>query len=164
MRTRKRLTANRILVVAGLGVLALVLSLVASPASAQTIDVPVNDVIVTGEPGTVQEIGGVDVASDLVGRTCDIVATVKNQSSVHLGNTLIVTSGDSTVSVDGIEDVADGTVSEAGSITLGSTITVSVELGQDGVSSLGSNLTVTCEALPEAPPAAPVVTTPTYTG
>jgi hypothetical protein len=152
------------LVVAGLGVLALLLGLVASPASADEIDVPIDDVIVSGDAGSVHEIGGTDVDADLVGRTCDIVAEVTNQSSVHTGNTLIVTTGDSTVTVEGIEDVADGVVTKAGSVTLGSTIKVSVELGDDGTSSLGSNLTVTCEALPEAPPAEPVVETPEYTG
>ena len=77
---------------------------------------------------------------------------------------LIVASGNSTVEIQGIEDVADFVTQQQGSLTLGETVVVSVELGNDGATSLGSSLSVTCEPLPPAPPPKPVVKEPTYTG
>ena len=144
------------LVAAGVGM--------ASPVSADTITVPVIEAYVSGEPGSTLEIGNAAIEADVQGRSCNVVAEVTNGGSVHPGNKLIVTSGDSRVEMDGIEDVADSVRTEGGSLTLGSTIEVSVMFGADGVSSLGSSLTLVCEALPAAPPAPPVPGEPTYTG
>ena len=141
---------------------------VGSAAGAQdpetVIEIPVQEVYVTGDVGSSVDMGSADVAADLVGRACNVVATVSNQESVHPGNTLVVSSGDSSVSIDGIEDVAGAVTTEGGTITLGDTVSVAVVLGDDGATSLGSSLTVTCEALPETKPTPPTPADPTYTG
>lgn len=138
--------------------------MVGGPADAQSIDVPIEQVVLQGTPGSTVEIGSTDVPADLVGRTCEITVAVVNQESIHGGNKLIVASGDSSVEVDGIEDQAGSTTTVAGTITLGETLTASVFLAVDDISSLGSSLSVTCQPLPPADPPPPVTTVPNYTG
>lgn len=144
--------------------LAALVNTLSSPASAETIEIPVAEATINGAEGETVALGSVDVPEDLVGRSCDVVAVVSNQASMHAGNELVVSSGESTATIAGVEDAVGSVTLAGGTITLGSTVTVAVKLGPDGVSSLGSTLTVTCAALPPATPAAPVVTTPTYTG
>ncbi len=160
--SRRRLIVGIVFAV----LLAVAGSLLSSPASADTdmIDVPLSDTLISGKEGDVVLVGGADVAPEFVGRSCTVEVVVTNQSSVHEGNSLIVTSGDSSTTVEGIEDTADAVTTQGGTLTLGETVSISIKLGPSGGSSVGSNLTVTCEALEEAPPAAPVVTTPEYTG
>lgn len=154
--------------VAALGAVVALCSMFGSAALAEDpeamIEIPIQEVYVSGEVGSSVAMGSADVAAELVGRSCNVVATVTNQESVHPGNTLVVTSGDSTVSIAGIEDVADAVTTEGGTITLGSTISAAVVLGDDGATSLGSGLTVTCEALPQTEPTPPTPAAPVYTG
>ena len=144
--------------------LAASVGLLASPAGAETVEVPITNVEAKGDPGSTVLIGSTDIAEDLQGRSCDVTITVKNQTSENPGNTLIVSSGDSSVRVEGIEDTANAITEASGTLTLGPSINVSVQLGNANITSLGSSLTVTCEPLPVTPPTPPVVTDPTYTG
>lgn len=158
----------RIRPLAALGAVIAVCLMFGSGAVAQdsetVIRIPVQEAYVTGDVGSSVPMGSADVDAALVGRSCNVVATVANQESVHPGNTLVVSSGDSSVSIAGIEDVAGEVTTEGGTITLGDTVSVAVVLGEDGATSLGSSLTVTCEALPETKPTAPTPADPTYTG
>lgn len=158
----------RVRQMAALGAVVAVCSLFGSAALAEDpeaiIEIPIHEAYVSGDVGSSVGMGSADVAAELVGRSCNVVATVTNQESVHPGNTLVVTSGDSSVSIGGIEDEAGAVTTEAGTITLGSTISASVVLGDDGATSLGSSLTVTCEALPETEPTPPTPASPVYTG
>ena len=138
--------------------------LITVPAAADTIEVPIAEATAVGTPGTSVPLGSAEVAEDLQGRSCDVTIVVKNQSSDHPGNVVVVTSGDSRIEVPAVEDVAFTTTEGGGTLTLGPTIDVSVTLGTDDRSSLGSNLSVTCEPLPEAPPPPPVPGNPQYTG
>jgi len=128
------------------------------------IEIPVTNVFATGAPGSTVALGQAAVDADLVGQSCSVVATVTNQASEHPGNTLVVTSGTSTVEVAGIEDAANAVTTQAGTLTLGDSISAAVLLGDDGATSLGSSLKVTCEVLPETPPTPPTQADPTYTG
>ena len=160
--SRRRVIVGIVLAV----LLAVAGSILSSPASADTdmIDVPIGTPVAEGAEGDVVVIGGADVNEEFIGRSCNLEVVVTNQQSVHAGNVLIVTSGDSTTTVTGIEDTAGTVTTQGGTLTLAETVTIAIQLGPDGLSSVGSNLTVTCEALDPAPPAAPVVTTPEYTG
>jgi len=131
---------------------------------ATVIEIPIQEIYTTGDVGSSVAMGSAGVAAELAGRSCNVVATVTNQESVHPGNTLVVSSGDSSVSITGIEDVAGAVTTDGGTITLGETISAAVVLGDDGATSLGSSLTVTCEALPETKPALATPAEPTYTG
>lgn len=154
--------------VAALGAVAAVCSMFGSAALAEdpeaTIEIPIQEVYANGDVGSTVGLGNVEVPDELVGRSCNVVATVTNQESVHSGNTLVVSSGDSSVSIDGIEDVAGAAMTDGGTITLGDTVSAAVVLGGDGATSLGSRLSVTCEALPVAEPTAPTPASPVYTG
>jgi hypothetical protein len=173
--------------------LAAVVGLFASPAFAQDdaasdgaaaeIDIPMTETYVTGTPGDIVQIGSTAVDAAVQDHSCEVVATITNQSSVHVGNTLVVTSGESSVTMTNIEDAADTTVTGGGTITLGETITAAVVLGADGATSLGAGISLACAILPVSPvapavpatpdpatpiapavPATPVQATPTYTG
>ena len=158
----------RIRQMAALGAVAAVCSMFGSAALAEdpeaVIEIPIQEAYSSGDVGSSVAMGSADVADELVGRSCNVVATVTNQESVHAGNTLVVSSGDSSVSISGIEDEAGAVTTEGGTITLGDTITAAVVLGDDGATSLGSSLTVTCEALPETEPTPPTPASPVYTG
>lgn len=158
--TRRRVAVGIVFAI----LLAVLASMLTSPAAADTIQVPVGDAVVRGAEGDVVPVGSADIAAEMVGRACTVEAVVTNQESVHTGNELIVTSGDTSASIAGIEDTAGTVTTAGGTLTLGSTITVAVKLGPSGISSIGSSLTVTCAALEPTPPAPPVVTTPKYTG
>ncbi len=138
-------------VVGAVGLLALLQS---SPVSAQTITVPIPESFAQGPVGSIQPLVTQEVPADLVGESCNLSIEVKNNESVHPGNNLIIASGESKVTLNGVEDAANTTVTGSGTLKLGKTIDVSLEMGVHGQSSLGSNVTVTCE---------PVVTTTTST-
>lgn len=157
-------TTRRWLAVSLIALTALAVGTVAAPATAETINVPIDQVAAKGDPGSTVRIGGADVDADLQGRTCEVEIVVTNQVSEHPGNVLIITSGESTITVENIEDTANAVTEAGGTLTLGSTIEVSVQLGNSNITSLGSNLEVTCEALPPTPPTPPVVGEPPYTG
>lgn len=140
-----------------------------APVAAQddgeaSIIVPIQETYATGQAGDTVEVGSAEVPADLVGRPCTVNATVVNNQSTHVGNTMIIASGDSSVSISGIEDATDATMTGAGTLTLGSTVTASVVLGADGATSVGSSVTVSCDPLPVTPPPAPVTKEPNYTG
>ena len=160
MRVWKMLVVGTVAALVGIGFG----SVAGAEESDPMVEIPVEHVYERGAPGTSVAMGSADVADDLVGQTCNVVATVTNQESVHPGNKLVVSSGDSIVEIGGIEDKAGAVTTQGGSLTLGETVTVAVVLGDDGATSLGSSLTVTCEPLPETPPTPPTQADPTYTG
>ncbi len=161
---RLSLASGKRVAIAAAGAFALAAGLIAVPASADTIEVPIAEVAAKGEPGSLVAIGSTDVDADLQGRSCAVAVVVQNQVSAHPGNTLVITSGDSRIEVPDIEATANGVTEAAGTLTLGETINVGVMLGNANITSLGSSLTVTCEPLPETPPPPPVSGEPPYTG
>lgn len=162
---------RRMAAVGAVGVVGLLASLHGSPVSAQTITVDIADgTLIQGPVGSVHSLGSQDVPADLVGQSCDLVIEVKNNESVHPGNSIIVSSGDSKVTLDKVEEEAGTSVSTKGTLVLGKAIDVSVKLGEDEMSSLGSEVSVTCTpvvtttTLPEPPVPTPVTTTPAFAG
>ncbi len=142
--------------VAILGVAALTLAM-AIPAAAQDgWEVPV-DTIVRSKPGVVTELVKIDVPEEHQGASCDLDAIGQNQGSVHPGNDLLVMTGDSDVTVEGVEDTAFQTTPKSVELVLGSTITVSLVMGPDEVFSGGLTLSFNC------PPPPTTTTTTTST-
>ena len=142
---------------------------------------------VTGEPGSVWPVAVETVPAELVGEPCDLRVVAENGDSVHPGNTVITTTGEDKIVTAGVEDGADSSVVDVQRVEMGDTITVELQLGPDGASSLGFTIGFECtpdallppvlpaqqEAdpdpdpepeLPETPPAAPVQEDPTFTG
>lgn len=155
---------RRIAAVSIAGLAAIGAAFFGTPVSAQAIEVPIQDVMTNGEPGSSVALGSADVSDDLQGRSCEVAAVVTNQSSEHAGNVLVISSGDSSITVASIEDQANTVTSGSGTLTLGSTVEVAVVLGDTGGTSLGSSLTVTCAPLPPTPPPPAVEGEPPYTG
>lgn len=117
----------------------------AAPASANMVIDFDFDSILRGEQGSVAELASVPVEADDIGKTCLMAAVAENQVSVHTGNDLIVSTGDSQAIILGVEDEANGGTTERYAITLGSTVVVQLRFGADRMSSLGFNLDIDCE-------------------
>ncbi len=141
---------------------------VAIPAGAQT-DISITfDELVFGAPGSVRQVEVIEVDESLVGLTCELAVHAENQSSVHIGNDLIVSTGSSEAVVVGVEDTPNGGTDQVYDMVIGPTIVVQIRIGQDGMSSLGFGLSFDCTQPPvetEPPPdlGQQVVTAPATT-
>ena len=125
----------------------------AAPAIAQTtetIEITVGGVNRFPE-GEVREITSVDVPEGLIGATCSGTATTQNNASEHPNNDFILASGATTAAILDWEREAGATTSMTGTLTLGTTISVSLRMGAAGVSSGGVAIVLSC-AQPEPPP------------
>ncbi len=121
------------------------LGVIAVPANANT-DVSITfDELVFGSPGSVVVVAEVAVDAALLGRTCTLQVHAENQSSVHIGNDLIVSTGSSEAVIVGVEDTPNGGTDQSYQMTMGSVIMVQLRIGQDGMSSLGFGLTFDCD-------------------
>ncbi len=142
-------------------VLGLVL-VMAPAAGAVDLELPVDTVIVA-EPGTVIELGRVPVDTGLAGPLCTWEASVTNQTSVHLGNDIVVRSGDSELVLADIESEADKTTTNSGSAYLSDAVVVSLRMGPDGIFSGGLAITIRydqCTPVTTAPPVTAAPSTP----
>lgn len=124
----------------GMSVLSVVLVLLVAPVAGGqeevAIEIPL-DTIVRGDPGSEHLLGSAEVPADLRGETCPVAAIAENQSSVHPGNDLLVaTDGDSIV-LENVERAPGVTTVAEDQLTFGSTLTVTLILGEDGVFSAG---------------------------
>ena len=151
------------------------------PASA-TDDLTINpDEVVRADPGSVVTVAEQPVPAELVGRTCDLRIVTENGSSVHPGNVVVTSTGDARIETPGVEEDSQGKVVALEPVALGDTIVVQLQLGPDGLSSLGFTVAVDCPDLTEesppvlpalqerpplqtAPPASPSSGNPTFTG
>ncbi len=124
-------------------------------AQSLTIEVPV-DKFISGEPGSTQYIESVEVDESDYGHVCDIELLARNSLSIHEGNDLLVTSGDSQIVFAGIEDEAQQVEPLTAEITLAGPILLELRLGEDGKSSMGFVSTFDCEAEPVVESAATV--------
>lgn len=136
-----------------------IMTLLAPAASAETIQVPISNEPVFGNPGSVIQLGQAEVPTALQGRSCAVQIVVRNQESENAGNRLVVSSGASQVVLDGIEDTANSVTSGSGTLVLGPSIDVSVVLG-GGASS--AEMSVSCETTPK-PTVQPTVQSTTNT-
>ena len=159
-----------------LAVLASALALIGtSVASAFTV--PPTDLV--GTEGEVHLLWTEPVAAEDVGKVCDIELTKENNQSVREGSDLILQSGTSTMVAENVEH-EPGPATFTGTLTLGTTITVSVRLGPEGEYSGGADVVdTTCAAsVPPVTPnpptevasgttqtaATPVLVSPAFTG
>jgi hypothetical protein len=136
-----------------LGVLALAFGLVgglgapalAAPGFNETIPI---EIVVRAPEGSLTQLASVDVPQEAVGQECEVSSLGTNRQSVHPGNDLLVQSGSSQVVLPNVEGVAGGTVIADGTLTLGDTITVTLDMGPDEVFSAGFDVIVECDAQP----------------
>ncbi len=132
---------NRSIAFAIFGVLVL-----AAPAVAQDATILILiDGIVRGDEGEIFEVAVQVVDPDLVGARC-IAGTAQTEEggSAHPNNDFIIASGGTSAEIEDFEAVSGATVAMSGAITLGESITVSLRLGPNGVSSGGLVIALTC--------------------
>ena len=122
-----------------------------STPSSTPISFPLTTVV-TGDPGTTHEITSSAVPADMVGQSCSVTATADNNGSVHPQSDLVVASGSEQVTVPDVEATEGATTTAEGTLTLGTTLTVSVQLGPDGVFSGGGTVDLVCEVVPVTVP------------
>ena len=147
-----------------IGLALLGLMLIAVPALAQTegtIEIFV-DGVVRGQPGDVVRVYPIApetgaVPENLIGATCSGTASTANNASAHDDNDFHLTSGTSTASIFDWEAVPGATTSMSGTLVLGPTITIDLELGSP-TSSGGVLVVLTCA---QPPPEETTTTTTT---
>ncbi len=114
------------------------------------------DTVIRGEAGSLIELGRVAVAQDLAGPLCTWEASVTNQESSHPGNDILVVSGDTTLTLTGVEDEAGKVTTNRGSVYLASEVVVLLRMGPDEVFSGGLDLTIRYDQC--GPPSTPTTT------
>ncbi len=119
----------------------------ATPAFGQSppsdLSIPI-DTIEFG-PG-VHPLTTVSTPTNLLGQTCEVLVVNRNQASVHDNNDLLIESATAVVARD-VESLANLVVAAESRITLGDSITVSVDIGADpAVFSAGLDVGFTCSA------------------
>jgi hypothetical protein len=114
------------------------------------ITIPINTIVKGVGQGSITELATAEVPVEFQGQTCSVVADAYNQESVHPDNDLIVSSGQSEVVIPNVEADPDGFIEGTGTLTLGSSITVSLRMGPDDRFSAGFDVIVDCT--PTTPP------------
>ena len=120
----------------------------AAVAAEVIIEIPIDTVIMdrrNGQPGDIHELETVPVPPEAVGLTCPVAAISGNQRSVHPNNDLIAASGSSSVTMFDVERAPLVRTDADGPLTLGTTITASVRLGEDLVFSGGFVILIVCQ-------------------
>ncbi len=127
-----------------------------SAASAADLELPV-DTVIEADAGSLVELGRVPVDTGRAGPLCTWSATVINQESSHSGNDILVTSGDTTLVLAGVEDTANKVTTNTGSVYLSDEVVVTLRMGPDEIFSGGLELDIRYDSCVPAP----AVTTPT---
>lgn len=122
----------------------LVVAVGAVPASAGEPLAIVDDAVVVAKPGSVTNLAEVAVQTDRVGSLCTILVHAQNQSSVHPGNDLVITTGDAMTVIQDVEAEPDEGRDLSAEVVLGPTISVDLRMGDDWTSSLGFTLELDC--------------------
>lgn len=128
------MSSRRTAAVALLGALLMLTAVVAMPlvASAETFSVELEKQIIRGAAGQSFDLGTFSTPEALVGDTCTVEAIGNNNESVHIGNDIIVTSGNS-VTLVGVEDSSGKDTFADGPLTLSDTVSFTLELGDDPI-------------------------------
>lgn len=147
MQRKSNRTARWSVLGAGLGALGIIAGALGSAEAASDDIVITLDKSASGAPGDVITLGSQSVAGRYVGLTCQGTYSASNNASVHPDTQLIISSGGSSVTINGVEDAPGATRTATQPLTLGDTITIAVRLGPDGVASMaGEAVTMDCPA------------------
>ncbi|MEY4229381.1 MAG: hypothetical protein RLZZ362_230 [Actinomycetota bacterium] len=140
-------TARWAAVGAGFGALGIIVGSFGSAGAASGDIVITLDKSASGAPGDVITLGTQSVAGRYVGLTCQGTYSASNNASAHPDTQLIISSGGSSVTINGVEDAPGATSTATQPLTLGDTITIAGRLGPDGVASMaGQAVTMDCPA------------------
>jgi hypothetical protein len=127
-----------------------------------TIDIPINTVVDDAPPFEQHILASQAVDPADQGLSCDVTVLATNQSSVHPGNNLVISSNGSSVIAADVERESNAVTETAGTLVLGPTVTVELFLGlPDHVFSAGLVVSIDCiQVGPEPPVVRPPVVNP----
>lgn len=135
----------------------------AVPAGAEGEEIIIRPTtVIFDNPGSVHTVADMPVPASLLGKPCDLRVITQNQSSIHPGTDVSVTTGGATSVIRGVEDTADARVVDTHRVTLGASILIEVTIGPDGSTSLGFTASFECtpeQLLPTVAPAQQTTTT-----
>lgn len=129
---------------------------VTGASAAPAIVIPI-DTVVYAAPGSTTRLAQADVPAELVGYSCVGFARAVNQESVHPNNDLILTSGGTSSILHDVEGAPYEVIEASGTLVLGTTVTVDLLMGEDGVFSGGMEIVIDTNCT------APTTTTTTTT-
>lgn len=144
---------------------AIVFASFAAPlAAVEVISIPVEQITI-GAAGESILVASVTAPEEFIGRSCEITGTTDNQASVHVGNDLLIVTGDQTIAIANFEDEQFIAHGDRKVEAISATIDVFVRLGPDGISSGGFRVDVSCpeESPPTTTTAPPPTTAPPTT-
>ncbi|REK39850.1 MAG: DUF11 domain-containing protein [Actinobacteria bacterium] len=148
VRVERAVPQRFLAVSAALAMFVSLIAVLAPPAGASIdLSIPI-DTTIHAPVGSETLLATVETG-DLEGLECSVSADATNQTSVHPGNDLVVASGSSSVVLEDVESVPGGTIEADGVLTLGSTVTVTLIMGEDHTFSAGITVLIDCEELPE---------------
>jgi uncharacterized repeat protein (TIGR01451 family) len=131
------------------------LMLVASMAVSILADgifvIPV-DTLIHAEPGSLTVLAEATTPPELVGFSCEALAIAQNQESVHPQNDIIIESGGTSAVLADVEGAVEKTTYASGVVTLGPTVTLTLEMGPHGWFSGGFAVTMDTECTPPPDP------------
>jgi hypothetical protein len=110
------------------------------------VEIPLGTVV-RADPGAEVSLNSVAVPTELVGLECSVQSRSENNSSVHPGNDLVVTSGAESVVLSDVEGSAGKVTTATATVTLGDDIAVTLIMGPDGVFSAGARAAIVLECI-----------------
>lgn len=113
--------------------------------------------LIRDQPNTDHLIGDAEpIPPQYVGQTCDVTAVTDNAESVNPDNNLLIATGGVALFIPDVEQVSGYSATASAELLLGSSFTVTVELGdgklgQDGKQTYSGGVTVTVDCEKETP-------------
>jgi len=153
---------KRLLVLAAAAITAVAVFAGGGVAGAQDIVIDTGG-FAAGDPGTRIPIADETVDAALVGGTCSGTVTAENNASTHPNNDLVIATGGQEFVIADVEGGPNDVSTATGGFEIGESLTVELEFGDDGLTSGGLMLTITCTA-PAAEVTEPVPAEPAFTG
>lgn len=141
---------KRFLLVASLAVSMLAVSV--AGASADGIFVIPIDTLIQAQPGSMTVLAEATTPPDLVGSSCRAQAVAQNQESVHPQNNIIINTGGTSATLFDVEGAVEKTTYAEGVVTLGPTVTLTLEMGRHGWFSGGFAVIMDTECTPPPEP------------
>jgi hypothetical protein len=114
----------------------MLLASIATAALAAGFVIPI-DTVVHAKPGSSEVLADVETPPDLIGATCIGLAEAENQSSVHPGNDIVISTGGTEAILKDVEGSAYKKTDALGPITLGPRVKLTLIMGEDGTFSGG---------------------------
>jgi hypothetical protein len=127
---------KRLVSIFSAAIMLLAITASAAVAGPGDFEIPI-DTIITAPAGSYIELASEETPPEIIGATCLGLAAAENQQSVHPGNDIIISTGDTEAVLVDVEG-APGKVTQAdGPITLGPTVVLTLHMGDDEVFSGG---------------------------